>query len=293
MFSIIIPSLNTYNYLKICIESLLKNSKFNNQIIVHINVGSDKTKDFLIHHNIDFTYTKNNCGLCKGVNLAAKKSLHQYIIYSHDDFYFCPNWDEPIVNEINKIGHKKFYLSSTLINAHGVDELDCGLDYSNFDEKKLLEIYSKFNFPSFQGSTWAPHVVHKDLWNKVNGFSEEFFPGAGSDPDFNFKLWMEDVRIFKTVSNSKVYHFESKTLRDENKFIFFDNKDLGSKSSKIFLMKWGISIKFFKKYFLKSNEKFLGELNNPKKNFIFLINLFICKINYYYIKYIYSIFKNK
>ena len=136
-------------------------------------------------------------------------------------------------------------------------------------------------------------MVHKDLWNKVGGFSEEFFPGAGSDPDFNFKLWMEDVRIFKTVSNSKVYHFESKTLRDKNKFIFFDNKDLGSKGSKIFLMKWGISIKFFKKYYLKSNEKFLGELNNPKKNFIFLINLFICKINYYYIKYIYSIFKNK
>ena len=64
MFSIIIPSLNNYNYLKICIESLLKNSKFNNQIIVHVNVGSDKTKDFLIYHNIDFTYTQNNCGLC-------------------------------------------------------------------------------------------------------------------------------------------------------------------------------------------------------------------------------------
>jgi len=284
MFSIIIPSLNNYDYLKICIESLLKNSKFNNQIIVHINVGSDKTKDFLIHNNIDFTYTENNCGLCKGVNLAAKKSQHEYIIYSHDDFYFCPNWDEPIVNEINKIGHKKFYLSSTLINAHGVDELDCGLDYSNFDEKKLLEIYSKFNFPSFQGSTWAPHVVHKDLWNKVKGFSEEFFPGAGSDPDFNFKLWMEEVRIFKTVSDSKVYHFESKTLRDKNKFIFFDNKDLGSKSSKIFLKKWGVSIKFFKKYYLNSNTVFLKELTDPKININYLFDFLICKLKLIYLK---------
>ena len=42
MFSIIIPSLNNYNYLKICIDSLLKNSKFKNQIIVHVNVGNDK-----------------------------------------------------------------------------------------------------------------------------------------------------------------------------------------------------------------------------------------------------------
>ena len=284
MFSIIIPSLNNYNYLKICIESLLKNSKFNNQIIVHVNVGSDKTKDFLIYNNIDFTYTENNIGLCKGVNLAAKKSMHEYILYSHDDFYFCPNWDEPIVNEIKKIAHKKFYLSSTLINTHGINELNCGLDYSNFDEKKLLETYSKFNFPSFQGSTWAPHVVHKDLWNKVGGFSEEFFPGAGSDPDFNFKLWMEGVRIFKTISNSNVYHFESKTLRDKKKFIFFNNKDLGSKSSKIFLKKWGVSIKFFKKHFLNSNTLYLNELTDPKINIKYLFDLLICKLKLFYLR---------
>ena len=284
MFSIIIPSLNNYNYLKICIDSLLKNSKFKNQIIVHVNVGNDKTKDFLIQNNIDFTFSESNYGLCKGVNLAAKKSNNEYIMYSHDDFYFCPNWDEPIINEIKKIGHKKFYLSSTLINTHNINELNCGLNCSNFNEKKLLEIYSKFNFPSFQGSTWAPHVVHKDLWNKVNGFSEEFFPGAGSDPDFNFKLWMENVRIFKTVSNSKVYHFESKTLRDKNKFIFFDNIDLGSKSSKIFLKKWGISIKFFKKYYLNSNTVFLKELTDPKININYLFDFLICKLKLIYLK---------
>ena len=40
--------------------------------------------------------------------------------------------------------------------------------------KKLLQSYKDLNFRNFQGSTWAPHVVHKDLW-KVNGLSEEFF----------------------------------------------------------------------------------------------------------------------
>jgi hypothetical protein len=27
------------------------------------------------------------------MNMAAKKSKTNYILYAHDDFYFCPNWD--------------------------------------------------------------------------------------------------------------------------------------------------------------------------------------------------------
>ncbi len=61
----------------------------------------------------------------------------------------------------------------------------------------------------FQGTTWAPHLIHKDVWNKVGGFSEEFFPGTGSDPDLNLKLWNLGIRIFKGINNFKVYHFGS------------------------------------------------------------------------------------
>ena len=64
-----------------------------------------------------------------------------------------------------------------------------------------------------QGSHFAPHVINKELWNKVNGFSEEFNPGIASDPDFNMKLWNEGVRIFKGISKFKVYHFGSITTR--------------------------------------------------------------------------------
>ena len=66
---------------------------------------------------------------------------------------------------------------------------------------------------NYQGSHWAPHVVHKDLWNEVGGFSEEFNPGDGSDPDFCYKLWNKNIRIFKTFSKWKVYHFGSATTR--------------------------------------------------------------------------------
>ena len=93
MFSIIIPSLDNLNYLKICINSLKKNSKFANEIIIHVNIGKDGTIEYLKENNIKYTYTQYNAGICKGVNLAAMNASFEYILYAHDDFYFCPEWD--------------------------------------------------------------------------------------------------------------------------------------------------------------------------------------------------------
>tara|TARA_Y100000591_G_C21842407_1_gene706530 strand:+ start:2448 stop:2729 length:282 start_codon:yes stop_codon:yes gene_type:complete len=90
------------------------------------------------------------------------------------------------------------------------------------------------------------------------------------------------------VGESKVYHFESKTLRDKNKSIYFNIKDLGSKSSKIFIKKWGISPKFFKKHYLKSNSIFNGELNKPDINISFIIELLMCKVKLLYLNFIFK-----
>ena len=284
MFSIIIPTLNNYDYLKICINSIKKNSKFNHQIIVHVNVGEDATKSYLNQNNIEYTFTKENVGICKAVNQASRKAKYDYIMYSNDDFYFCPDWDVALFNEIKSIKHNKFYLSSTQVNTFGLKCFDCGKNFFDFNEKKLLENLPKKDLPDLQGTTWAPLIVHKDYWIKTKGFSEEFFPGVGSDPDFALKLWELGVRIFKMVGKSKIYHFESKTLRDKNKFKYFKTSNVGSKSSKIFLNKWGISTKFFRKHYLRANTLYQAELEEPKKGFFYFFELLLCKIKFMYFK---------
>ena len=55
MFSILIPTFNNLEYLKICIDSIKKNSNYEHQIIVHVNEGSDKTIDYVQQNNLDFT----------------------------------------------------------------------------------------------------------------------------------------------------------------------------------------------------------------------------------------------
>ena len=40
-FSILIPTINNLEHLKICINSIKKNSKFNHEILVHSNNSND------------------------------------------------------------------------------------------------------------------------------------------------------------------------------------------------------------------------------------------------------------
>ena len=286
MISIIIPTFNNIDYLKLCIDSLEKNSYFNNQILVHINEGADGTIDFLKQKKITYTHSTSNIGLCKACNIISKKSNLDYILYAHDDMYFLPNWDLVLINKTKDIGHNKFYLSSIMINGdpklNGHLNLHAGDNFKNFDENFLLNNYQKLKHNDFQGSTWAPHLIHKELWEKVGGFSEEFSPGAGSDPDLNMKLWNKGVRIFQCLGESKVYHFGSITIRKKNGKLF--EKNQGSKANKIFLLKWGISIKTFKKFFLRSHYFHNEELDKPIKNYLYYLFLFKDNISRIYYK---------
>ena len=288
MFSILIPTFNNLNYLKICIDSLKKNSKFDHQILVHVNQGTDGTLEYLKSINIEYTYTKENIGMPRALNQASKKAKLNYIVISHDDFYYCPGWDIEFEKEIKLLKHNNFYLSSTMVGA-GQVQFDAGDTHDNFNETKLISNLENIKTFDFQGTTKCPGLVHIDVWKNLGGWSEEFSPTGGDDTDFAMKLWKYDVRIFKGLGKSLAYHFGSITTRKKDKSLF---TYLGSKGNKIFLKKWGISINFFEKYYLKSglnNEKKLifnkydGPLKNPIKNFNFYAELIKVKIMFVYL----------
>ena len=272
MISIIIPSFNNLDYLKLCIKSLKLNSEYDHEIIFHINDGSDGSLNFIKDEGFKYTYSKTNIGLCSAINMAAKLATNQYILYSHDDMYFCPDWDVVLMKEVQKIGHDNFYLSGTMIESNsGHIIYNFGKTFLDFNEHELLKTYKQINFYDHQGTHFAPHLVSKKMWLKVGGFSEEFNPGIASDPDFNMKLWKEGVRIFKGLNDFKVYHFGSITSRKKKNLT-------QNKGDKTFLKKWGISTKFFKKYYLKSKTKYNGPLNEPNVTIGYILGLLSCKI---------------
>ena len=279
MFSVIIPTFNNINYLKLCLKSLKKNSAYNHELIFHVNEGIDGTLEFIKKSGYKFSYSKVNSGVCVAFNEAVKLAKNEHIVLGHDDMYFCPGWDIAFQNELKKITEKNFFLSGTMVQSMNADLiLDCGKTYEDFNERKLLTELPKINHADFQGTHWQPSLIPVKTWNEVRGFSEEFSPGLGSDPDFNYKLWNIGTRLFKGLGDCRVYHFSSISLR----------KKSWNNGAEIFILKWGISIKFFRKYYLRANSQFDGLLKEPNKNYNYYKDLLVCKL-----KYLYTILKNK
>jgi len=279
-FSILIPTFNNLSYLKLCIESLEKYSFFNNhQIIVHVNDGTDGTLDYIKDKKILYSYSDKNIGLCSAINKCSKKATQDYFLYAHDDMFFLPKWDFHLFEVVKKIDNNLFYLSSTQICPNGPVkgsiqhiQKNFGTDIQSFDEQKLIENFEKYTFNDLQGSHWAPHLIHRDVWNRVGGYSEDFNPGYASDPDFNMKLWNIGIRHYQSVSLSRVYHFGSLTTR-KNLLI----KPNPGKSK--FLKKWGITVEMFVKCYLRRGEVFDGPLYKfPKKNFYYFFQYLISNI---------------
>ncbi len=256
-FCVLIPTWNNIEYLKVCVDSILKNSHFDIQIIVIVNEGNDKTTEWLENKGkIDYIQSKYNIGICYGLNIARSLIKSEYIVYVNDDMYLLPNWDLEFYREIERIGNKDFMLSGTMIepidtNNPCVIVKDYGRNVLDFQEELLLKEYDTLSIKDWSGSMWPPNVVHIELWDLVGGLSIEYSPGMYSDPDFSRKLFEVGVRCFKGKGNSLAYHFGSKSTKRVKK----------NNGRKTFLLKWGITPNTFTKEYLKLGERFSSNIS--------------------------------
>lgn len=251
LFSILIPTWNNLAFLKICVDSIRKNSTYPHEILIHVNDGSDGTLEWVKAEGLKYTHSPENIGVCFALNGLRPLATTDYILFMNDDMYVLPEWDKNLYEEIEQIGHKMFFLSSTLIQPRPffcksvIAPADFGQTVESFDEQRLLNDYKNLPHYDWKGATWPPNVVHKDIWDLVGGYSIEYSPGMYSDPDFSAKLWKAGVRIFKGVDKSRVYHFEARST----------HRIVKNDGSTQFLRKWGITSASFMRDVLQRGER--------------------------------------
>lgn len=261
LFSILIPTWNNLDFLKLCIESIKKNSTYEHEILVHVNQGTDGTLEWVRQQGIKYTHSEENIGVCYALNGLRPLMTTDYLLFMNDDMYVCPEWDKFLYEEIQRIGHKLFFLSATLIQPRPffcksvIAPANYGDRVDNFEEERLLKEFMTLEHCDWKGATWPPNVVHRDIWDLVGGYSVEYSPGMYSDPDFSAKLWHAGVRLFKGISKSRVYHFEARSTQ----------RIVKNEGSTQFLRKWGITSASFMRDVLHRGEPFDLEIDTTSQ----------------------------
>ncbi len=264
LFSVLIPTWNNLELLKLCVGSIERHSRYSHQILIYVNDGSDGTLEWVKNSGYEYKHSAQNRGVCYALNELRPLVKTSYIAFANDDMYVLPDWDFYLWEHIEALGHNRFFLSSTLLQPNKfycksvISPANYGRSLESFKEDELLENYQSYEHSDWYGGTWPLNVVHCDVWDEVGGYSIEYSPGMYSDPDFSAKLYHAGVRYFRGLSKSRVYHFEAVSTGRVKK----------NKGSRQFLMKWGITSRTFVDCILKRGEPIEGEYNalpNAKK----------------------------
>lgn len=276
-FSILIPTWNNLDFLKLCVRSIRKNSRFTHQIILHINEGHDGSREWAEAESIGHTCSDENVGVCDAVNAAYTLATADFIVYLNDDMYVCPDWDYYLWEAIEQAGNDMFFFSATAIEPKDVGKKCAIVPYAfgrtvaGFEEERLLNTFDRLSFSDWNGASWPPNIVHRRLWELVGGYSSEFFPGFYSDPDFAMKLWQAGVRNFRGISKSRAYHFLEVST---NKL----KKEKVKLANGLFLKKWGVTAKMFNRFYLRMGTPFDGPLKEPEQGIGYAWKMLCCKV---------------
>jgi len=252
MFSIIIPTWNNLDYLKLCVDSIRRHSGRDHEILVHVNDGGvhDRTREWVRSQRIRHTYARQNLGVCVSVNYLAAQASRDWLLYLNDDMVCCPGWDEALIKAAQSApSDLTMFFSQMIEPVESRNPLvivqNFGRTASEYDEKRMLAGYMSSPRPDILGQGSQPTLVHRTWWQIVGGYSLEYGPGMSSDDDLLMKFWIVGCRHFRIVSASRVYHFSQKSTGRVRR----------NAGGRTFVMKWGITQKQFKRRYLAQCER--------------------------------------
>ncbi|MSQ58116.1 MAG: glycosyltransferase family 2 protein [Betaproteobacteria bacterium] len=245
MFSIVIPTWNSLGHLALCIASIEKHSRYDHEILVHVNEGSDGTVAWLKAQGIRYSHSPRNIGVCIAVNHLFGQASKEWVLYLNDDMVVCPHWDEAFVRAIETAPSPLAFYSGTMIESRAsilphVIAGHYGATPAEFSEEKLLAEYMQVPARDISGFASQPTLIRRELWHQAGGYSIEYGPGMSGDDDLLMKLWTMGCRTFKIIGASRFYHFSSRST----------NRVRKNKGGRTFVMKWGITQQEFHENYL-------------------------------------------
>lgn len=175
-YSVILPTINRYDYLDKAIKSLLEN-KFPPAEIIVVDQTSSESRIVNYYdqfpHDIVKVFFLEKPGQCSARNRAVKEATHDWLLFFDDD---SVAWPEMITEHIKLL-------------EYSVATVSTGLSLAPW--KDLSYISPEINFYHISPVMDTGNcMMHKESIRKVGGFDLAFDRGSGADDNLGKRLYL-------------------------------------------------------------------------------------------------------
>ncbi|KMK78306.1 hypothetical protein AB990_02435, partial [Alkalihalobacillus pseudalcaliphilus] len=204
LVSVIVPIFNSEKFLEKCINSVLKQSYNNLELIIVDDGSTDNSKSIVtnfaeVDSRIKYIY-QDNMGPSYARNKGLDNALGQYIQFIDSDDFLEKNTTELLVGNLDNsdlviAGYENVYVNENKENTKVIPENNCTINKSEF-----MTSFSYFLKEQLFHYTW--HKLYKRELLKNVRFNNEL--NIGEDLIFNID-YMDNVNKI-TFVNEKIYN---------------------------------------------------------------------------------------
>ncbi|NJB35523.1 glycosyltransferase family 2 protein [Croceivirga sp. JEA036] len=275
MISILIPFKNTQAYLNACLESILKQTYKDWEILAVDDCSTDNSKDIVegyakLHPNIHYILNTGN-GIIPALQTGYRHAKGQFITRMDSDDIMVPYRLEVMVQSLRLYGHGHVavgqvkYFSEEGI-SDGYTRYERWLNQLTAKGTNYTEIYKECVIPS---PCW---MVHKSDFEKCDAFNPTRYP---EDYDLTFRFYANHLKVIPCkqvlhlwrdygTRTSRTHEHYAQNYFLEIKLHYFLKLEYNTKRT---LVIWGAGYKgkTIAKKLTKKNIPFIWVCDNPNK----------------------------
>lgn len=237
LVSIIVPVYNVELYLEECVESIIKQSYSNLEIILvddgsMDNCGQICDKYAALDKRVTVIH-KTNGGLSSARNRGIEAAKGDYLCFVDSDDWVEPNYvkdfiDKASADSIVCCGHKVQYKNKTVVNAPTQEESLSNIEYLDKFFSSIFQArigkgqefignyaWNKF-YPKriFQELRYPEGMQYEDMYVCIDIFKQVKFVKIIPRTNYNYR--MRENSIVNTKSKRNIFDFINSTVKQEN-----------------------------------------------------------------------------
>lgn len=203
MISVIVPVFNGEKNIGKCLESLLKQVKKPDEIIVVDDGSKDQTMAIAKNFSGVVFLEQEHRGPAAARNTGARKARGDLLLFIDSDCMASENW---VAEMVKPFGNKEI---SGVQGRYRTGQKSVIARFAQLEIEDRYDRMRKKSYIDFIGSYAAGY--RKDVFLKCGGFDEAFSMASGEDPELSFKLAKAGHKMVFNA-NAVVYHNHAASL---------------------------------------------------------------------------------